>query len=183
MIAAEINLSSTQITSVVVTEVHERALDDMEALDEINSVVSAAIGTWDIPARVKRLALPSYLYSDLDARHLVFIGAWRQQRLIGVAALEPADLGKHTDGHHAMLLHGLFVDPKAHGQGVGSRLVAAAKRASWTRGYSELRVRAERNATGFFLRQGFGRLAAVDGERGYPYQLSAPLIAVTERVA
>jgi N-acetylglutamate synthase-like GNAT family acetyltransferase len=156
---------------VVITEISE------ETLDNINGVVASAIDTWDISQRVKRLALPSYLYTRIDTQHLKFFGAWRNDALIGVVALEPMVNGR-TESRCAMLLHGLYVDPREHGRGIGARLVALAKSISLIGGFSELLVRAERNAVYFFRKQGFRSLQTDDKNRDYPHQLVAELATV-----
>lgn len=153
---------------VVITEISK------ETLDEINGVVASAIDTWDIAQRVKRLALSSYLYTRIDAQYLEFFGAWRNNALIGVVALEPRVYGR-PESRHAMLLHGLYVDPREHGRGIGRHLVELAKSVSAAQGFSELLVKAERTAIDFFRRQGFQSLHTDDEERDYPHRLVAYL--------
>lgn len=61
-------------------------------LDTINRVIEAAIMTWDLPERVKRLSLSSYYYTEQDLNHLELVVAEDGQKNIkGVAAWEHTD--------------------------------------------------------------------------------------------
>ena len=86
----------------------------------VNGVIESAIHTWELPARVKRLCVPLYRYSehDLDFLDLVVAEAERIG-IVGVAAWEQADAGDAPAGHSALLLHGIYVDPDQHRKGVG----------------------------------------------------------------
>ena len=42
-------------------------------LPEINRLIEAAEMTWKLPDRVKRLALSSYFYNEIDFAHLEII--------------------------------------------------------------------------------------------------------------
>ena len=44
-------------------------------LDAINRVIEAAVMTWKLPERVKRLSLPSYRYTLADFAHLEMVVA------------------------------------------------------------------------------------------------------------
>jgi len=44
-------------------------------LDAINRVIEAAVMTWDLPARVRRLSLASYSHTLLDLQHLDMVVA------------------------------------------------------------------------------------------------------------
>ena len=100
-------------------------------LDSINRVIKAAVMTWELPERVKRLSLPSYYYTALDLEHLdIIVAEDDQQHIIGVAAWEPADARDTPAGSSALLLHGLYVDPPRQRQGIGRRLFEAAETAA-----------------------------------------------------
>jgi GNAT superfamily N-acetyltransferase len=146
---------------------------DIRELAAINAVIEAAIETWDIAPRVKRLALSSYRYESEDFDHLDFVGALVDGRLAGILALEPAAATVGTEG--PMLVHGLYVEPPMHGTGIGSALVDAAKRVARERGSTGLLVRAERNARTFFAHLGFAPLPVADAQRDYPHRLFLPL--------
>jgi predicted N-acetyltransferase YhbS len=137
-------------------------------LDAINRVIEAAVMTWNLPERVKRLSLSSYLYTTLDFKHLdMAVAEGDEQNIVGVAAWEPADSRDMPAGEMALLLHGIYVDPSHHQQGVGSRLFREAERVVLDHPYSGLLVKAQEDAIAFFLAQGMIRLQADDPERHY----------------
>ena len=45
-------------------------------LDSTNAVIEAAMMTWSLPKRLKRLSLSSYRYDPTDLEHLTLMGAW-----------------------------------------------------------------------------------------------------------
>ena len=91
--------------------------------DAINNVIEAAVMTWNLPQRVKRLSLPSYRYTGIDFDHFEMVVAEDdRQTTIGIAAWEPADAKDAPAGHTALLLHGIYVDPSYHHQGIGRLL-------------------------------------------------------------
>lgn len=148
-------------------------------LDAVNAVVEAAVMGWDLPERVKRLSLPSYRYQPHDLGHLDLIVAVDGERLIGVAAWEPAPPGDGPAGTRALLLHGLYVAPERQGRGLGTRLLAAAEMASREGGFDGVLVRAQRSAQPFFVAQGFTPLAVADPDRDYPHRLWRPTPVAT----
>ena len=137
-------------------------------LDEINRVIEAAVMTWPLPDRVKRLSLPSYRYNTVDLDHLEAIVAEdNQQTIIGIAAWEPADTRDAPAGCQALLLHGIYVDPLYGYHGIGSRLLAYADEAAQSHGYDGLLVKAQEYANGFFISQGMEKLEVEDPARHY----------------
>lgn len=142
-----------------------------EDLDAVNAVVSAAVMSWDLPDRVKRLSLPGYLYQaqDLDHLHLVLVLAG--ERVLGVAAWEAAADQAVPGRGPTLLLHGLYVDPGRQRAGIGSGLLDAALAAAKEGGFRGLLVRAQRDAQPFFRARGFEPLPVADPERDYPYRL------------
>ncbi len=61
-------------------------------LESINNVITHAILTWDLPARVKRLMQPIYRYDEHDIRHLTMLVAENASGdIVGVANWEPAN--------------------------------------------------------------------------------------------
>ena len=124
--------------------------------------------TWDLPERVKRLALPSYRYTSTDLEHLEMVVAEDdRQATMGVAAWEPADAKDIPAGHTALLLHGIYVDPSYHHQGIGALLFQAAERAVRKRRRDGLLVKAQEDANGFFIAQGMSSLQVEDPLRHY----------------
>ena len=140
-------------------------------LDAVNAVVEAAIQTWKLPDRVKRLALPVYRYTPEDLGHLQLRVLEQSSGIVAVAAWEPADPRDLPGAGSGMLLHGLYVDPARHGQGLGARLLDDAAGAARVRGHDGILVRAQADAEGFFARRGFTRLPVRDAARDYAARL------------
>lgn len=149
---------------------------DAQELAAINQVIEAAILTWDLPERVKRLALPSYRYSDIDGQILEFVVARDpRSRIVGVASWEPA---KENDSPHfqqALLLHGLFVDSICHRQGIGRALLSASLAQARTAGSDGLLVKAQRDAVDFFSACGFLPIPVHNASRQYAHRLWKPV--------
>ena len=156
------NTMTTTIT------IREASIKDLAA---INELIDAAIMTWDVPERVKRLSLPSYHYMRHDLETLKLVVAENsEQRIVGVAAWEQADTKDTPQGQRALLLHGIYVDPKHHRLGIGSQLLHAAEQAAVNQDYSGLLVKAQTNAAGFFLAQGMQTLKVENEKRDYAHR-------------
>lgn len=153
------------------TEITIRAAnkDDLPAL---NRVIEAAVMTWDLPERVKRLSLPSYRYDELDLdHHSTVVAETEGNTVVGVAAWEAATARDCPPGKSGLLLHGLYVEPSCKGRGIGSALLQQALDAATQAGVDGLLVKAQADALGFFERQGMGLLPAEDEERQYANRL------------
>ena len=144
-------------------------------LDAASAVIAAAIHTWRLPDRVKRLALPVYRYTPEDLAHLHLRVLEHPHGIVAVAAWEPADPRDLPGAGSGMLLHGLYVDPARHGQGLGARLLGDAAGAARDRGHEGILVRAQADAEGFFAGRGFRRLPVRDEARDYAARLWLPL--------
>lgn len=142
-----------------------------EDLAEANRVIEAAIMIWDLPARVKRLAMPTYRYHEHDLDHLTLVGATTADGVIvGVVAWEPAAPRDVPDEGHGLLLHGIYVSPDRLGTGIGSRLLDAAIDAARAGGFDGLLAKAVPSAQGFFSARGLQRVPAKLPENDYPYR-------------
>lgn len=140
-------------------------------LDEVNRIVRNAVNTWQLPERVKLLAMPTCLYNELDLQHLQLVVAEDSSAAIfGVAAWEVAAVRDCPPGERGLLLHGLYVDPVQQRHGTGSLLLSAAVAAAREQGYDGLLVKAQADAEGFFRTKGLQRLAVEDEARDYPYR-------------
>jgi N-acetylglutamate synthase-like GNAT family acetyltransferase len=138
-------------------------------LDAVNAVIERAVMSWELPARVKRLVLPTYRYDQHDMQHLSFVVAEDSERgVVGVAAWEPASPRDLPAGRTGLLLHGLYVDPRQQRGGVGSRLLDIALAAAQEQGFDGLLVKAQPDAAEFFHARGLERLPVEDPDRDYP---------------
>jgi len=145
-----------------------------EMLDAINALVEAAIMTWDLPERVKRLTLSSYRYTVQDMLHLEIIVAKVDQAIAGVAAWEEADSNDTPDNKTALLLHGIYVDPDLHKSGIGTLLFQAAEQAVQEKGLDGLLVKAQSGTEAFFKKQGMIRLPVDDPNRHFANRFWKP---------
>ncbi|KPJ92959.1 MAG: hypothetical protein AMJ55_08965 [Gammaproteobacteria bacterium SG8_15] len=141
-------------------------------LAAINEIIDAAIMTWDLPERVKRLSLPSYHYTqhDLETLELIVAEKGAQQKIVGVAAWEPANTKDVPQGQRALFLHGIYVAPEQFHQGIGNQLLQAAELTALDRGFAGLLVKAQADAAGFFLAQGMQPLGIENEKRDYPHR-------------
>jgi GNAT superfamily N-acetyltransferase len=145
-------------------------------LDGLNAVVTACIMRWDLPERVKRLTLNSYLYHSHDLDHLdILLAVTEEAKIVGVAAFEPAAPADLPKGQCGLSLHGLYVEPNYQHHGVGGRLVGAVLEQVRVRHLNGLLVKAQSGAVGFFLQQGFKHLPVEDPDRDYPHRYWMPL--------
>ena len=155
---------------MMATEIALRQADTKD-LAAINEIIDAAIMTWDLPERVKRLSLPSYHYKQHDLETLEMIVAEKDgQHIVGVAAWEPANTKDVPQGQRALFLHGIYVAPEQYRQGIGSRLLQAAELTALGKGYAGLLVKAHADAAGFFLAHGMQPLEIENEKRDYPHR-------------
>jgi predicted N-acetyltransferase YhbS len=138
-------------------------------LAAINKVIERAVKTWNLPERVKRLALPTYIYNEHDLQHLhIVLAEDDTAEVLGVAAWEAVGARDCPQGKRGLLLHGLYVDPDQQRRGTGTRLLAAAATAAREEGYDGLLVKAQADAEGFFRSRGLLQLVVADANRDYP---------------
>ena len=140
-------------------------------LAAINEIIDAAVMTWNLPERVKRLSLPTYRYKphDLETLELV-VAENNEHQIAGVAAWEPVGPLDAIEGYSALLLHGIYIRPAQQHQGIGSKLLRAAEQAAIEKNYSGLMVKAQASAAGFFLSQGMQPLEVINEKRDYAYR-------------
>jgi len=142
-----------------------------EDLDGANAVIEAAIMTWQLPDRVKRLSLPSYRYDANDLEHLTLVRAVDEaDAIVGVVSWEPASASDTPNGVRGLLLHGIYVIPTLYRTGIGSRLLNAPIEAARQGGFAGLLVKANRDAQRFFSAKGLQQLSVMDAWRDYPYR-------------
>ncbi len=147
-------------------------------LDSINRVIAAAIGTWHLPARVKRLCLPLYRYGVQDFEHMKLVVAETStDELVGVAGWEHADAADCPAGLSGLLLHGIYVLPDWHREGIGQRLLEWDTNYLFAADFDGVLVKARLEAAPFFEAQGFIQLPIEDRDRDYPRRYWKPVPA------
>jgi GNAT superfamily N-acetyltransferase len=147
----------------------EAAIADARASDlpEINRIISRAVMGWPLPQRVKRLALPMLQYDAIDFEHYAGLVCTRETVIgCGLWLNEPLSFGSQYCGG---LLHGLYVDPVAQGQGVGRKLLQEVFLRAANAGLDGIVVKAERVSQGFFERSGMELLPQLT-PGDYPYR-------------
>jgi len=151
-------------------------------LAAINEIIDAAIRNWNLPERVKRLALPTYHYKphDLDTLEII-VAQDNEQQVVGVAAWGPVSATDAIEGYKALLLHGIYVKPAQQHQGIGSRLLRVAEETAREKEYSGLLVKAQASAAGFFMSQGMQPLEVINEKRDYAYRYWKPVYIQGEK--
>jgi N-acetylglutamate synthase-like GNAT family acetyltransferase len=140
-------------------------------LDSINNLIAAAIATWRLAERVKRISLPLYRYQEDDLQEMqIVVAHCGDDEILGVAAVEPAYASDAFDGLPTSLLHGIYVAPNLHRTGVGTRLVENIETLARSGGARILLVKARPEAVSFFSARGFDKLTTRDHRGDYPYQ-------------
>lgn len=128
-------------------------------LPGINQVIEEAIMQWSLPDRVKRLALPSYRYTDMDYHHLqMTLATDPNDRILGIIACEITFDESLAGKQPIYLVHGLYVSPPYQRQGIGTRLFEHAEREVLQNDYAGLLVKAQADARMFFTTQGMTAL-------------------------
>jgi N-acetylglutamate synthase-like GNAT family acetyltransferase len=144
---------------------------DPSDLHSINSLIAAAIGTWRLADRVKRISLPLYRYHAHDLQDMqIVVAHCGDGEILGSAALEQAYTSNMFDGLPTSLLHGIYVAPNLHRNGVGSRLLEKIETLARYQGIEALLVKARPEAISFFSARGFGKLSTRDDREEYPHQ-------------
>ena len=132
-------------------------------LEAINRVIESAVMTWHLTDRVKRLSLPAYRYDCMDLVHLdIVLAEDDRQNIIGIAAWEQADAKDLPAGNRALSLHGIYVDPSYHQQGIGSKLFRVVEEAICKGGFDGLLLKAQQGSNGFFISREMQRLHVDD---------------------
>lgn len=139
-------------------------------LQDINTVIEAAIMNWHLPERIKRLALPVYRYTPIDYEHLeIIVAELKDDGIVGVAACEITDTDE-VPGKAALLLHGLYVRPEFQHHGIGSQLFSAVETSVTEHGCDGLLVKAQTDAVGFFEGHGMQHLESINPESDYAHR-------------
>jgi predicted N-acetyltransferase YhbS len=145
-------------------EISVRPAQDSD-LAAVSDVIDAAIMTWDLPERVKRLSRSSYHYNEADLRHYAIQVAMLGGRIVAVVAW---DRQAHSvEQQQGLLLHGLYVHPDHQRQGIGARLFALAEQTARDFGLDGLLVKAQKDAQAFYRAHGMHQLAEDDSDSNF----------------
>lgn len=139
---------------------------DENDLDVLNGVVEAAVMSWQLPERVKRLALPSYRYNEIDLKYFSLTVAEEKGKILALAAWD-TDQHQGPKDSMGLLLHGIYVHPDQQRRGIGSRLFTEVENAARSSQLDGVLVKAQNDAVEFFLAQGMEKLEAEDLQRHY----------------
>lgn len=149
---------------------------DPADLDRINTLIDAAMDTWQLSERAKRLSRSLYHYdvNDLEFTELS-VAETQRAGIVGIIAIEAADVSESSPGLYNALLHGIYVDPACHRQGIGTRLLEHAQTMASSRGFGGMLVKAKAEARTFFEVRGFENLRIENASRDYPYRYWKPV--------
>lgn len=134
-------------------------------LAAINRVIDAAVMTWDLPERVKRLSMPSYHYTAIDLAHYEILVALEAENIVGVVAWDKE--AHPVQQQRGLLLHGIYVQPDKQRQGIGRHLFMLAERAVLQNGMDGLLVKAQKDAEAFYHARGMHKLVVADHDREF----------------
>ena len=140
-------------------------------LTRVNEVVAASLGSWGLPARVRRLALPSLLYDEVDLEQMSVVLVEEPKSGVAVGAWEAAAGRDAVPGSRSVLLHGLYVIPSSQGQGLGTALLELASHWMLARGFDAITARVWRESEAFFRNRGFVPLTRSDTAGSYPRRM------------
>jgi predicted N-acetyltransferase YhbS len=143
-------------------------------LEVINRIIDAAVMTWNLPARVKRLSLPSYHYNAFDLEHFAIYVAEQDGQIVGVVAWDKHALVIEGE-QQGLLLHGIYVHPDKQHRGIGSRLFRVAENAVQESHLAGLLVKAQKDAEAFYVSRGMHKLAIADSARDFASRYWKPL--------
>lgn len=134
-------------------------------LEAINGVIDAAIMTWDLPERVKRLSLSSYHYTEIDLSHYEIQVAVQDDHIIAVLAWDKEP--HRVQQQRGLLLHGIYVHPDRQHHGIGTQLFQEAEKAVEEQQLDGLLVKAQKDAEAFYIARGMHKLVVADHDREF----------------
>lgn len=143
-----------------------------EDLSSINAIIARAIESWALPERVKRLTLPSLQYNQTDLDFQDLWVAELEKTIVGMSTWEEAGRSDCLDNSPTLLLHGIYVDPEAQGQGVGKTLFRQAEAASQAMAMAGIIVKAQKGSEGFYRAMGMSPLPVTDASRHFERRFS-----------
>lgn len=143
----------------------QATIDD---LPDINNIIELAISSWNLPQRVKRLSLSSYLYDELDLQHYTIFLAQVNNNTIGIISYEQAESKDVSLEKNVLFVHGLYVAPDFQRQGAGSFLIHAVEKIAKKNNLGGILIKAQKEAIPFYLKNKFMQIQATNARREYP---------------
>lgn len=145
-------------------------------LEQVNTVIQSAVGTWPLAERLKRLALGSLQYDALDLDEFAMLLGLDNgcPVAVAVAAVDHIDLG--SGRAPCVLLHGLYVHSGYQARGIGRLMHQTVAARARKRGCMGILVKAQRVSRKYFVKQGFHEI--VDPGIDYPYLYWKPITHV-----
>lgn len=139
-----------------------------------NDIVVAAIDSWEMKPRLRRLVSQTYQYDagDFDTMRLFLLEEGEQAQAMLAVEDYPGDEVNLPD--RILLLHGIYVRPERHGEGMGRQLLEATKTLARDGGFAGVLVKAHASASGFFQAMGMQELPVTDERRDYPHRFWWP---------
>ena len=127
----------------------------------INAVIKAAVMSWPVADRAKRLSASVLCYDKCDMEHYAVFVCEEDGHIIGIAASDPFD--------DDALFHGLYVHPAWQRSGVGRALMAVVFDDAAARGKPGMLIKAARASVPYFEGLDLERLPT-QAASDYPYR-------------
>lgn len=137
----------------------------------INGIIEAAVMSWALPERVKRISVPRYRY-DAAALEAVDmrVASDTDGDIVGVVAWCLPDESMALDDRKALQLHGIFVDAVNHRQNVGRTMAKAALTYAKKQSLDGVLAHVQPDALAFFQALDYQLLPVVDEELDYKHR-------------
>lgn len=135
----------------------------------LNRVIDAAVMSWELPERVKRLALDSYHYTEVDLEDYRIMLAVETDRLVGTIAWDRQP-HKRDSGQHGLFVHGLYVLPGEWRRGIGRKLFNTAIQTALSSSLDGILIKAQKEARAFYEALGMYELPVNDSTREYAHR-------------
>lgn len=137
----------------------------------VNGIIEAAVMSWALPERVKRLSMPSYRYDTKALEGVnMQLASDADDDIVGLIAWQTPTGNDVLEDRKALLLHGVFVDTPNHRHGVGRKLVACCLAAAREQALDGVLVKAQPDALDFFKALKFEQLPVIDEELDYKHR-------------
>ncbi|MDJ0882376.1 MAG: GNAT family N-acetyltransferase [Gammaproteobacteria bacterium] len=139
-------------------------------LFKINAIVRSSLWGWQLPERVKKLSLSSYLYDEADLNDLSIYLMKSDNEVLGVLVLEIPMMSCQKD-RQDLSIHGLYIVPEHQRKGLGLKMLDFALNQAMDLGLSGMTVKSQKDATSFYLKAGFRLMRSYPKTREYENSL------------